>query len=378
MTPITAIPSSAPSFIGLIVSIEISTTTSEFLSNAEVQELLDIVAQGYGVDSNELTSITEYVTSGTMVVDIPDTMSEDEAISLLIASISENLSVDEDLITISLDSENGDVTYSITTTDFETTANISEQLQDPANFISDSPVIVSEIISNDEIFAEVNIVLNADEILVPLQQAENLVDALLGDDYSSLTEVKYVTSPPSTTPTAIPSMAPLSSIPTLTPSITGSVVFIDMKKPVTASFTEKEIADLVKSAEKAFGLFPDNVKAEVRYDIMGTIAIETQEEVSNNDLIATLKYSVADSLNVHPSDVVIAMGSDSSLASYTISSDSVEEANNLQEILQEDSTNEAVFTLASNAIPAISMVSKFIILLRLLFPLRLLSTPNLV
>ena len=39
-------------------------------------------------------------------------------------------------------------------------------------------------LKGEEITAEVTIVLDADDVTVPLQQAENLVDSLLGDEYT--------------------------------------------------------------------------------------------------------------------------------------------------------------------------------------------------
>eukprot|EP00493_Phyllostaurus_siculus_P027575 UN27922 len=166
MKPITAEPSSAPSFIGLVLSVQISTAASSALDEAEVETLIDMVAQGYGVNPEDLTSVTEYVATGTMIINIPNTMSEDDVLSALTSSIADNLGVDEKSITLSIDPESGGVRYSVTTTDFEETATILEQLQDPSivdDLTSNSGIIVSEIASDDGILAEVNVIVNADE-----------------------------------------------------------------------------------------------------------------------------------------------------------------------------------------------------------------------
>ena len=46
-------------------------------------------------------------------------------------------------------------------------------------------MIVSTIIPNEDVVSSVNVVVNADEVTVSLQQAENQVDALLGTEYDS-------------------------------------------------------------------------------------------------------------------------------------------------------------------------------------------------
>jgi hypothetical protein len=276
----------------------------------------------------------------------------------LTTSIADHLGVDENSVTLSIDPENGEVTYSVTTNDFAEGATILDQLQDPAmahDVTSGSGIIVSEITSDDNILVEVNVMVNVDEIEVPLQQAENIIDALLGDEYTSITEVKYITFAPSAIPTVTPSDAPSSAIPASMPSITGSVVFIDMQQLVTATLTDEDVSELVATVENTFGLFPDNVQAEIQYDIIGTIEIVADEEVSNEELASTLQDSIAASLNVHPSDVDINIDADG-VVTYTISSATAEEASALQELLQDVSTNQAILDEASHTIPTISTI----------------------
>ena len=78
-------------------------------------------------------------------------------------------------------------------------------------------------------------------------------------------------------------------------------------------------------------------------------------EVSEEELTSTLQASIAASLNVHPSDVSVDIDADG-VATYTISSATAEEADALQEVLQDASTNQAILNEASNAIPTISTV----------------------
>ena len=133
----------------------------------------------------------------------------------------------------------------------------------------------------------------------------------------------------------MPSDAPFSAIPTAMPTITGSVVFVEMQQPVITSLTEDEISEIISSAEDVFGVYPGNVVAEVTYNITGTFSLDANEdEVSDEELISALKDSLAETLNIHPSDVEVSIDAVSGSATYTISSNSVDEANALQEALQ--------------------------------------------
>ena len=98
MKPITAIPTTKPLLTGLVLSIDISTAASSPLDDSEVNELLDTVAQGYGLDQEDLDSVIQYVTSGTIVANIPITMSEDEALEIWTTSIADILGIGENFV----------------------------------------------------------------------------------------------------------------------------------------------------------------------------------------------------------------------------------------------------------------------------------------
>ena len=129
MSPLSSSPTAAPSFLGLVVSVGITTPATGPLDDTEVEYLENLVAEAYGVNSGDLTTVTEYVTTGTLDVTIPDDVSEDEAIAELTTALSEALDVSEDSITVEIDPTTGEVTYTVATTDYDTTSNIQEQLQ---------------------------------------------------------------------------------------------------------------------------------------------------------------------------------------------------------------------------------------------------------
>lgn len=178
-----------PSFIGLVVSVDISTKATASLDVNEVNELDALVAQAYGVDDSEITSMIEYITTGALVLTIPDDVSQENAIDDLTYALASSLGVTEDAITLSLDPQSGEALYSVSSTNYEDSATLLEVLEsgEIIDLLSESSslVDVTNVITNDDIVVEVNIIVNGDDVMVPLQQAENIVDALLDDHYNS-------------------------------------------------------------------------------------------------------------------------------------------------------------------------------------------------
>lgn len=149
----------------------------------------------------------------------------------------------------------------------------------------------------------------------------------------------------------VPSDSPISAIPSTLPTLTGAVIFVEMNQEVIASLTHEEIANIITSAEDTFGVYPDNVKAEVSYEITGAVSFEADEtEINNQEIIALLQESIADTLNVHSSDVDITIDPETGVATYTIVSSSAEDALELQGLLYEESINEAISNSMPNAI----------------------------
>ena len=187
VSPITSAPTTRPSFIGLVVSVDISTATTESIDDEEITELESLVAQSYGVDIEDVSSVTKYITTGSLVITIPDNVSEDEALDDLTAALSATLGISEDNISLTLDPETGEVSYTVTTSDYDETNAALSQLQDEniVENIETNVVFIDSLQPSDEVIAEVSVVVNADEVEVSLQQAENQIDALLDDNYSS-------------------------------------------------------------------------------------------------------------------------------------------------------------------------------------------------
>ena len=101
-------------------------------------------------------------------------------------------------------------------------------------------------------------------------------------------------------------MTPTSAVPSAAPSITGSVVFVELNREVSQSLTDAEIAEIVTLAEDTFGVYPGNVEAEVSYEITGTVNADFDgSDYSEEELIVAVQNSIADALSIHSSDVEV-------------------------------------------------------------------------
>lgn len=133
-----------------------------------------------------------------------------------------------------------------------------------------------------------------------------------------------------------------------------------MNQEVMTSLTEEEMNDIIAFAENTFGVNPGNVEAEISYDISGTVLFNVdKEELTEEETISALQASIANALNIHSNDVEITIDLESGSASYTISSETAEDALELQLILQDESFNHAILDSLSNAIPELVNVPMF-------------------
>ena len=191
-SPVTSLPTQTPSITGLVVSVDISTATDSALSEEEVAYLEGVVANAYGVSSEDVSTVVEYQTTGSMTVAVGENVSDEEVVSEVTSTLSEALGDSEENIEVVYDAQSGEVTYTVTTTSFEDSQAALSVLEDEGSATALSSltdvVSITSVTPSEEILAEVTVVVDADDVSVPLQQAENAVDAVLGDTYSAETE----------------------------------------------------------------------------------------------------------------------------------------------------------------------------------------------
>ena len=194
VSPITSIPTAIPSVTGIVVSVEVTRVTEAALSEEEVAELVAAVSQSYGADVEDVSAVVEYVTTGTLQVDVGDGVSEAKVSETVTQLLAEALGVPPEDISVTVDAATGEVSYTISTPDFATSESLVESLASPdlVDTLNDMTDVftVEGVQADDEIVASVTLVVAADEVSVPLQQGENVVTALLGEEYMTTVQGK--------------------------------------------------------------------------------------------------------------------------------------------------------------------------------------------
>ena len=123
-------PSTAPSITGAVSSISFSGLATEDISSNDVAAIEQQIAEIYGVDTSDLETNVDYVTSGILDVVIPDTIAETDAIAELQDSISNVLSVHPSDVIVMIN-DDGTVSYSVTGGSFEEATALQDALTEP-------------------------------------------------------------------------------------------------------------------------------------------------------------------------------------------------------------------------------------------------------
>jgi phenylpyruvate tautomerase PptA (4-oxalocrotonate tautomerase family) len=362
VSPVTSLPTETPTITGLVPAVEISTEVTSALTTEEVAYIESVVLDSYKVDPEDVSTVVEYVSTGSLILDnIPEDMTEEEVAEILTDILSTTLGVEAEDITITVDPETGRVDYMIIGDSFEEAQDVVELLKDEEAIVDvlngqlapESGFTIASVDADEEINAQVTVVVDGDNVPVNPQIAENMVDAMLGEDYTVTSTTTFVTSAPTTFPSVVPSKMPSSSVPTQRPTITGDVVFVDMEKLVNSDLSTAELEEIIKEAEDIFDLYPDNIQSEVSYKTYGEIEFDVTGEIEPEELEESLEQAIAETLGIHPSNVEVTVNEDGT-ASYVITSDSYEDANLVQEALLDNEIEKDIEAKVVEDVEAIS------------------------
>lgn len=140
-------------------------------------------------------------------------------------------------------------------------------------------------------------------------------------------------------PTFIPSVQPTTSLPTFAPSITGLVSIIELSATVTESLNMTELEHIQQQSVNVYDVESEDVIIEVVYQTTGTIDLEIIGNKSIEGLEESLETELAQLLEVHEGNVDVTIDND--VATYTITSDSAESAEEANAILS-DATLQSI------------------------------------
>ena len=108
--------------------MEVSRPATEEISITELTNIAETIAQSYGVEDSEVAIDATYITTGSFEVATPPS---EEELLILVDAMAEQLGVEPEQITLTYEEDNGEIDYTITTTDYENVSHILESLQDP-------------------------------------------------------------------------------------------------------------------------------------------------------------------------------------------------------------------------------------------------------
>ena len=163
-----------------------------------------------------------YITSGSMELTIPDDISESDLVDAVTNTLAESLNVHPSEVFVEIDMETGEVSYTITTENFNDAtstqfdlAKNSTQDEIASAIESTFPSIdVRDVDVSDEIDVNMEFTVDANNAENDVTQAAWQTEQMLSD-FEVNVDNTFVTQAPTITPTA-------TNIPSATPSITGN------------------------------------------------------------------------------------------------------------------------------------------------------------
>ena len=386
--PTTSIPSATPTLTGTVLIISLSSSVDEELTQSEIDRLKDIVIDSYGLDLEDpMTTTVDYSTTGTMTIEgLPSAseLSPEELETLedtMENTLSELLGVPTENIELIIDPETGVVTYTISSPNFNETQTILDQLNNnPEKFVDDfttaltadleelenkgiisadvfDKISITSVDADEEIIADITVVIDEDDVTKSQILAENTVDVLVGENYEVSSEITFISAAPTFGPSISPSAMPTTIFPTSLPTITGDVAIVELTKPVTKSLTSQEVEDIIKQAEELYEVNAGDVEADVNYVTTGTMAIDInldEYDGTIEDLEQSIIEALSQELGVHEKDIKVSIDPETNIVTYELTSDSAEDSIDLRTAL---STNEVVDAIASNLNELIPEVS---------------------
>ena len=118
-------------------------------------------------------------------------------------------------------------------------------------------------------------------------------------------------------------------MPTGAPSLTGSVATVELTRPVTESISDEEISNIQSEVANTYGVDAEDINVEVVYQTTGSIELDVSDTtLTDEELAEAFEEEIASLLGIHEGDVEVTITD--GVATYTITSDSAENAEDLQ------------------------------------------------
>ena len=176
--------------------IDLSKEVTDQLTNDEVKDLVQNVADELGVDTNDVNADIDYETRGSFTVQYADPAKADAISDVIKDSISQQIGAPVSDIDVEYDSDTGVVEYTVNTDSHNDSNNIKENLKTDAftNAIEtsmeriDSNINVTSPEVKDEVLANISIIVDTEDANVDMTNATDNLIAELSDDGFTIVE----------------------------------------------------------------------------------------------------------------------------------------------------------------------------------------------
>ena len=105
---------------------------------------------------------------------------------------------------------------------------------------------------------------------------------------------------------------------------------------MTESINDNEVGDIQTQTAETYGVDSEDVTVEVVYQTTGTIDVDVAPDTDIEELEESFESEIAVLLGLHEGSVEVII--EAGVATYTITSDSVDSAQSIQDILDEPSS----------------------------------------
>lgn len=180
------------------------------------------LANEYGVEIDDISMDTTYIVAGTIHIDLPDDVIDDELETILEDVIADALGLHSSIVEVNFDPSTREVTYTIVNDDVNT-ASVIQDVLESSSFLDDvndeiSKALpsagVSDVTTNDEIEMQVVVTIDASESDADVDDTNaRIVEDLENEGISANTETTFIT--------AKPALAPVE--PSISPTIDGNL-----------------------------------------------------------------------------------------------------------------------------------------------------------
>lgn len=157
-------------------------------------------------------------------------------------------------------------------------------------------------------------------------------------------------------PTAsMPTVGPTTFIPSEYPSLAGWIATITATTVSTQRVDNTQIEDFTLNIADFYGVNPADVTPVVTYETSGSMTISIPETVPEAELVDAITSSIAESLNVHPSNVDITIDMDTGTVEFVISTEDFDEIASMKFDLENGQYRAEITTSIENTNPSVTV-----------------------